>query len=148
MDLVRRAATADDHALARRIHHLAYRDVVERQFGHWDEAAQDAYFDRAWHEHAHDILYLGRSTCGYAAIDVGGDSVDVHELVILPACQGHGIGTHVLLETVAEADRLELPVRLQVLLENDGARRLYERLGFFEIGTTTTHRLMERTSAT
>ena len=142
MDLGRRAATRDDQAFARRVHHQAYRGVVEQQFGRWDEAEQDAYFDRAWEQHAHDMLEWGGSACGYAAVELGRTAVDVHELVVHPEYQGRGIGTHVLTETVDQARRLGLPVRLQVLLENDRAARLYERIGFRGCGTTATHRQM------
>lgn len=142
MELGRRGATPDDQELARRIHHLAYRDVVERQFGHWDEAEQDAYFDRAWPQHDHDILEWGGSTYGYAAVEFGSEAVDIHEFVLHPDYQSRGIGTRVLLETVDHAQRLGLPVRLQVLLENRRAARLYERLGFRECGATATHRQM------
>jgi hypothetical protein len=34
--ITRRRATAADTAWARRVHHAAVRDVVERQFGTWD----------------------------------------------------------------------------------------------------------------
>ena len=41
MLLERRPATSSDTEFARISHHAAYRDVVRRQFGAWDEALQD-----------------------------------------------------------------------------------------------------------
>lgn len=140
MGLLRRPATPDDQSAARRIHHLAYREVVERQFGRWDEAVQDSYFDDTWPLHEHDMLELDGWTCGYFAVEIGADGVDVHELVLHPAYQGRGIGTQLLLEAIDQAHRLKLPVRIQVLLENHRAARLYQRLGFIECGMTETHR--------
>ena len=116
--------------------------MVERQFGRWVEVEQDAYFDRVWPQHVHEILEWGGSACGYAAVEFGSDAVDIHELVLHPDFQSRGIGTRVLLETVDHAQRLGLPVRLQVLLENARAARLYERLGFRECGASATHRQM------
>ena len=40
----RRTATSEDFELARSIHHRAYRDVVLRQFGAWNEEEQDQFF--------------------------------------------------------------------------------------------------------
>ena len=45
MDLKLRPATADEKDFCRQVHHLAYRDVVERQFGRWDESQQEVYFN-------------------------------------------------------------------------------------------------------
>jgi ribosomal protein S18 acetylase RimI-like enzyme len=142
MDVARRMATTDDEALARRMHHAAYRDVVERQFGYWDEAEQDSHFARAWNEHDHDILQCADTPCGYAAIELCRHAIVVHELVLHPDFQGQGIGTQVLLETIRRAQSLDVPVRLKVLHANDRATRLYERLGFRERGTTASHRQM------
>jgi ribosomal protein S18 acetylase RimI-like enzyme len=142
LDVERRPATLDDQALCRTIHHRAYRDVVERQFGQWDEAQQDEYFDDAWQQHGHDILVWGGSTCGYVAIEFGPETVVVHELVVDPDHQDRGIGTQVLLTTIDQARRHGLDVTLQVLHENRRAARLYERLGFADDGTTSTHRQM------
>ena len=143
MEIRRRAAVSSDQPVARRIHHLAYREVVERQFGRWDEKEQDEYFDSAWPRHEHDMLEFGDRTFGYVAIEFRTAAVDVHELVLDPDYQGQGIGTKLLNDTIDHARGLELPVRIQVLLENDGATRLYERLGFREYGVTETHRQMQ-----
>ncbi len=142
MEHQRRKAVPDDQPVARRVHHLAYQEVVERQFGRWDEEEQDAYFDNAWPLHEHDMLEVDGATLGYVAIEFGTDAVDVHELVLHPSYQGRGIGTRLLNETVDQARRLRLPVRIQVLLKNDRAARLYQRLGFGDYGVTETHRQM------
>ena len=44
----RRPATAADMDFARSVHHRAYRDVIERQYGPWDKETQDRLFDAAW----------------------------------------------------------------------------------------------------
>jgi ribosomal protein S18 acetylase RimI-like enzyme/mannose-6-phosphate isomerase-like protein (cupin superfamily) len=142
LDVERRPATSDDQALCRTIHHRAYRDVVERQFGGWDDAQQDGYFDAAWRQHGHDILMWGGRPCGYVAIESGPEEVVIHELVVDPDDQNRGIGTHVLLATIDHARRRGRDVTLQVLHENRRAARLYERLGFADDGTAATHRRM------
>ena len=136
---MRRLAGPGDRELVRTLHHAAYRDVVERQFGHWDESEQDVWFGRVWDRHHHELLAVAGATCGYAVVDVAADAVHVRELVVHPDHQGRGIGTVVLQAAVDEARRLAVPARLQVLQANVGARRLYERVGFQVVGATETH---------
>jgi len=139
VDVTRRPATNDDRAEALAIHHRAYRDVVERQFGHWDESAQDGYFGQAWTGHPHDILERAGRAIGFVAVEERARSVVIHELVVDPAFQGRGVGTHVLRSVIDDARRLGRRVELQVLHDNDGARRLYERVGFRACSSTPTH---------
>ena len=48
MKLGRRPVAQADTEFARNAHHQAYHDVVVRQFGTWDEALQDKFFDGDW----------------------------------------------------------------------------------------------------
>lgn len=138
--LLIRPATAADEAFARDCHHRAMRDVVVRQFGPWDEAMQDRFFDAFWRGHDVQIVELDGSPCGYLGVTEYDDAVHVVELVLHPDAHGRGIGTHLLRDVFA----LGKPVQLQVLHENHRARALYERLGFAEIDRTPTHHVMRR----
>ena len=51
-------------------------------------------------------------------------------------------GPSIVREVIADARRLGLPVRLQVLKTNPRARQLYERLGFRLFDETTSHWIM------
>jgi ribosomal protein S18 acetylase RimI-like enzyme len=63
--------------------------------------------------------------------------LNVHDLAVLPALQGRGIG-RALLASAAEHARARgcVKLTLEVLEDNHGARRLYESLGFadYELG--------------
>lgn len=37
-----------DREFARRVHHEAYREVVMKQFGEWNEELQDQFFEDGW----------------------------------------------------------------------------------------------------
>jgi ribosomal protein S18 acetylase RimI-like enzyme len=55
---------------------------------------------------------------------------------LLPAHQGHGIGTHLVEQLLVEARNADVPVRISVEKDNPRAQALYERLGFAAVGET------------
>jgi ribosomal protein S18 acetylase RimI-like enzyme len=137
-----RPAVTGDYDVAKRLHHIAYRDVVVRQFGSWDESRQDALFDAGWSADLFVFIRSGATDIGYTRIARESDAVSIMEIVIHPDHQHKGIGTAVLTEEIHAAQCRRVPVRLRVLRENQ-ARHLYARLGFLEYGRTQTHFLMQ-----
>ncbi len=144
MEITTRPPLEDDREFVRDIHHLGYRDVVVAQFGSWDQAKQDDFFDKKWSNANLAILIVDGKPCGYATVEDYSNEVRLVELVIRPESQGRGIGTTFLHQLIDRASKRNVPVRLQVLLKNR-AIDLYRRLGFVECDRTETHVLMERT---
>jgi ribosomal protein S18 acetylase RimI-like enzyme len=142
MSLTLRPAASADFDFARETHHLAYRDVVLRQFGNWDDALQDRLFQKNWQEGPFEILLYSGAPCGYAAVDYKPDKISIRELVLRPEYQGKGLGTQFLQNLFTAASARCIPIHLQVLKANH-ARQLYARLGFRETGTDETHIIME-----
>jgi GNAT superfamily N-acetyltransferase len=140
--ITKRQATEADYEFVRSVHHAAYRDVVELQYGRWDEVEQDRLFDAQWVADAHEIVFSDSIECGYCRIEYMNDHILVRELVIDPRFQGRGIGTRIMLGVFDEAAAGGVPVRLQTQLVNRAAN-LYRRLGFRECDRTSTHILME-----
>lgn len=130
---------------ARAVHHRAYREVVERQFGPWIEEQQDRYFDRDWSAATFEIVLCDGITCGYVCIEDRADDIHIREIVLLPEYQGRGIGSSILREVMERACTRRVPVRLGTFLKNR-ALGLYHKLGFQEIGRTETHTLLEWSS--
>ncbi len=62
------------------------------------------------------------------------DETHIVDIMILPVMRGRGIGTIALREILCTAVHAGKPVRLSVNPMNQGAIRLYERLGFRKIG--------------
>ena len=145
MHVTRRPALETDADFARRVHHRAYREVVERQFGLWDEAQQDRFFDGDWRAGGFEIVLCDGVPCGYLCVEDRPDDVHVREIVLLPEFQGRGIGSRLLSDVIAHARQRGVPVRLGTHHQNR-AQRLYRRLGFREIGRTGTHLLFERST--
>jgi ribosomal protein S18 acetylase RimI-like enzyme len=137
-----RPATVADTTFAQAAHHAAYRDVVERQFGNWDDEMQAGFFKTAWGHGGFQVILYQDKRCGYFRQENLADAIKIHEIVLLPSFQGKGIGTTILKRVQKQARRDHLPVQLQVLKSNQAAK-LYERLGFKVTGATDTHKLME-----
>lgn len=70
MKLEMRAAQEGDMEFARLAHHAAYRDVVERQFGPWDEASQDDFFAADWDPARRRLSLLTAHPVAIASLNV------------------------------------------------------------------------------
>lgn len=127
----------------RSVHHLSYRDVVEAQFGPWNQTKQDEFFEQKWSRTDLKILVAGGTSCGYTIVEDDGEEFRLVELVVHPEFQNRGIGSGFLKDLLERADKLETPVKLHVLLKNR-AQSLYRKLGFRDIGKTDAHLLMVR----
>ncbi len=137
-----RPATLADMDFARSVHHRAYRDVIERQYGSWNEAIQDGYFDSAWSTETHEIILLDGARCGYSCIESQNDAIYLRELVIDPDFQHRGIGTRIIRDVIDRAITHGVPVRLRTHIVNRAAN-LYRRMGFQETERTESHLLLE-----
>ena len=120
-----------------------YRDVVERQFGAWDEIRQRGHFERKWGESDYLKITCNGEMAGILVREEHDDHVFLSEIQIDPNQQGCGLGTKVISDVIDRALKAGLPVRLRVLLQSR-AKALYERLGFVVTGEIETHYLMER----
>lgn len=138
----KRPAQEKDNLFARETHHTAYRDVIVRQFGNFDQGMQDDFFDKSWKPENHEILLSNKQKIGYCSIDRYDNYFHVHELVLSPEFQGKGLGSKILNDLINEARDKKVSIKLQVLKENR-AQHLYRKLGFQDIGTTDTHIQME-----
>ena len=64
------------------------------------------------------------------------DEIHINNVAVLPALRGHGIGTTLMQHILAEGERLGAKrATLEVRASNDGALRLYQRLGFYVAAT-------------
>ena len=76
----------------------------------------------------------GERVVGYAGLIAYDDEAHVATLGVTKALQGEGIGSLLLDDLLAEADRRSPVVLLEVRADNEPAQRLYRRRGFEEIG--------------
>jgi ribosomal protein S18 acetylase RimI-like enzyme len=116
---------------------------VLRQFGSWDEAAQDGWFEQGLADAEFSVVELNGEPMGAIALKDSSDRLYLVELQIAPEWQAQGLGSALLRAQLDRARLLRKPISLRVLLQNR-ARSLYERHGFVVTGQTETHYLMER----
>ena len=84
-------------------------------------------------------IYVARTpacrVAGFCAFWLVFDEIHINNVAVLPQFRGSGMGSAILQHVLAEAKRLGANrATLEVRASNDGARRLYERLGFHAAG--------------
>jgi ribosomal protein S18 acetylase RimI-like enzyme len=89
------------------------------------------------------VIECGGAIAGLLETSEREDAVFVDNIALGEGFRGHGLGRRVLEDVIAGAGARGLAVELTVLHVNP-ARRLYERLGFAEIGRTEVRALMAR----
>jgi GNAT superfamily N-acetyltransferase len=63
------------------------------------------------------------------------DALEIAGIQLLPAHQGHGIGTYLIEQLLVEAHDAGLPARVRTGPDNPRALELCRRLGFTDVGT-------------
>ncbi len=93
------------------------------------------------HNELHVITDGQRKVFGRLRVVRSGDTsagvttrIGLAGLQLLPAAQGHGIGTVIIKALQREAASAHCSLDIGVEKDNPGARRLYERLGCVQIG--------------
>ena len=142
MGITLRAATRADFDFLWRLHVATMRPYVEQTWG-WDEAKQAQLFEKHFDAAAQEIVECDGEAIGTIRVERRPGTLALLVLEIAPERQNRGIGTGLLGDLLAEADRHSLMVECRVLKANP-ARALYERLGFHVKRETETHVEMRR----
>jgi ribosomal-protein-alanine N-acetyltransferase len=110
---------------------------------------EEASFTNPWTRDMYTWELQNRSVChiyvvrtqeytvaGFCAFWLVFDEIHINNVALRPALRGRGLGTALMHHVFAEARRLGANrATLEVRASNAGARRLYERLGFYVSGT-------------
>jgi ribosomal protein S18 acetylase RimI-like enzyme len=129
------------------------REAELAQVTWWDDAqklafcrmqyhAQKAEYDARYPDAQYDVLVLEGRTAGRVWVGRDADEIHMLDITVLPWAQGRGVGTAVVKALIEEARASGKRLRHMVFVLNEGARRLYERLGFVvfeEVGGTHLH---------
>lgn len=130
-DFALRPATEADREFCYALHKAAMGDYVGAIWG-WDESVQRDFFDRGWDPAITQIVTRDSADIGILKLEERSEATYISLIEIHPDHQGGGIGGAVVREVVADADRRDRAVELDVLTVNTRAQALYQRLGFAE----------------
>ena len=139
MTFTLRPATTEDADWLFTVRRETMRAYVESAFGIWDDAAQRERFDRSIEIANMQVIMVGRQPAGLLHIERERERAFLANIQILPKFQNKGLGTAVIRSVLAEARQSGRTVTLQVLLVNERARQLYEKLGFLATSRTESH---------
>jgi ribosomal protein S18 acetylase RimI-like enzyme len=114
------------------------REFVEHQFG-----AQDTHYRANYPGATLDVIEVDGERAGRLYVHRGASDIRIMDIALAPAFRGHGIGTQLLRELMAEADTSGRKLSIHVEMNNP-ARSLYARLGFEPAGEHGVYVLMER----
>ena len=126
--------------------HVPWDDNLKRAFVEHQFAAQDAHYREHYPGATLDVVEVDGEPAGRLYVHRGPSDIRIMDIALAPAYRGHGIGTTLVGELIAEAEasRRKLSIHVEV---NNPARRLYERLGFRPAGEHGVYVLMERPPA-
>ena len=130
-DFALRPATDADRGFCFALHKASMGDYVAAIWG-WDDAVQREFFDRAWDLANTQIVTVADRDVGILKLERRPEAVYIALVEIHPDHQGSGIGSAIVRQVIADADRRGRPVELDVLNVNTRAQALYRRLGFVE----------------
>jgi GNAT superfamily N-acetyltransferase len=110
-----------------------YRAAMEplaSTLGAWSEEAQRHNIEVALADEGASILVVDKSDAGWLEVSESRHDIHLGHFYIEADRRGQGLGTRFLEWMIERARRKHKTLTLDVLCNNHGARRLYERLGF------------------
>jgi len=85
---------------------------------------------------ATSVIEVDNQSAGRLRITHTADYIELSGIQLLPDIQRHGIGSAIIEDLKAQAAAAGISLDLGVEKDNPEARKLYERLGFVQIGET------------
>ena len=136
-----RPARIDDLEPMMAIGHEGIRPYVEAVRG-WDEAEEERGFAAHFVPDLISIILVDGREVGYIKLEDRGDHIYLDGIYLDETHRSQGLGRDIIGGVLSDAHADGKRVRLRVLKPNP-ARRLYERLGFREVGGDRDHFDME-----
>ncbi len=124
-----RPAEREDFEFTYRLVETSFRHLVER-VRPWDGAEERSHLRERFRPGLDSIVMVGRRPVGHLGVRETEASLELGMIVIDPEYQGRGIGTALIESVLERGGMIAKPVTLWVNHDNQGAIRLYRRLGF------------------
>ncbi|WP_419661039.1 putative GCN5-related N-acetyltransferase [Desulfosarcina variabilis str. Montpellier] len=136
-------STTENNDFIRKTHHLAYREMVQRQFGKWDQPQQEEFVNHDLLEDDHEIIFFGNEPCGYFSLSIIQGKIHLVNFAILPEHQSKGIGGLVIEKLKERSNKSKKPLSIGTFKTNLDAQRFYEKHELKRCGETDTHFIYE-----
>jgi ribosomal protein S18 acetylase RimI-like enzyme len=108
---------------------VPWDDAEKAQFLRMQFDAQAAWYREHYADASFDVVVVDGEPAGRLYVHRGPREIRIVDVTVLPEHRGNGIGTSLLRDLLAEADKSGKSVTIHVERLNP-ALRLYERLGF------------------
>lgn len=89
------------------------------------------------------MIVVGNEKVGRVIVDRSESEIHLLDIAIVRNRRNGGVGGSVIRALIGESLQSSRPLRLSVERNNDGAFRLYRRLGFVEVGGDSVYLAME-----
>jgi ribosomal protein S18 acetylase RimI-like enzyme len=151
MKITLRPATPDDEPFLYELFRTTYTeglptqnmDATQREFlTRMQFNAQQQTYSAQFPEADHDMILLDGCPVGRVLVERKSEEIRGVDIALLAEHRSAGIGTLVIQNLLAEAQKAGKPFRIQVIKSNRAAR-LYERLGLWKTGESSSHFSME-----
>jgi ribosomal protein S18 acetylase RimI-like enzyme len=138
-----RQAFPSDLPFVTSLHHETLKEYIAPIWG-WDEKQWDGFIAAWFKPERVQIIVWDDVDVGILVVEQFDSHYLFESISVSPHLQNRGLGTTVIRDVIARADKLHLPIKLDVLKSNILARRLYDRFGFTVIGENEAHIQMAR----
>jgi ribosomal protein S18 acetylase RimI-like enzyme len=138
-----RPARPHDEPWLEALRREVYRELVIRTFGQWEEARHARHCAECLARGPISLVEVGGLPVGMLQLFEQPASIVVGEIQLQPRHQRLGLGSQILRDVLSRAHRDGRSVQLSVAHKNDGAHRLYRRLGFEELTRNASHIVLE-----
>lgn len=113
------------------------REDIEEKTKQWNKAGDERIKSQIQNPNAHTwVAKYDNKVVGFISVLKKDNESSIEAIHILPEFQGKGIGTKLLTKALNWIGN-DKKVTLEVVSYNDGAQRLYKKLGFKEQGEAT-----------
>lgn len=122
---------------------VPWTDEQKRMFLEQQFAAQDSAYRQNYPDALFSLITMNGAPIGRLYVTrLGADELRIIDIALLAVHRNAGIGTALIRDVMADADRERLTISLHVEQWNP-ALHLYERLGFVRAGENDVHVRME-----
>jgi GNAT superfamily N-acetyltransferase len=151
MDVTLRPVTSDDEPFLLELYRWAHSE--ELPVDHLDASqqqlllriqflAQQQAYGAQFPGAEDEIILIDGRRAGRLLVERREDEIRGVDIGLLPEFRSTGVGTLIIQDLLAEAEKAGKPFRIQVVKSNRAAR-LYERIGLYKTGESGTHYSME-----